>query len=138
MKKIDFSKYDKGLRYYATLFKLNPIIFDTDLFVDVEVSKLFFTVRYKGYPDESIRKIIEENEFFYNDILDKGVCYRFKPKTKNQEVDYNLMKTNGTYFCNKDFILDIAILWKDYLDDSFHDIVNHELVSQLHVQEKAG
>ena len=33
------------------------------------------------------------------------------------------MQTNGTQFCTKEFILSMAILWKDYLDSSFYDTI---------------
>ena len=124
MKKLNFNKYNKGLRYYATLFKINPIVFTSDLFIDITIDKEFLILQYKTYPKYYIVRRIQENEFFYNDIIkDDIVCYRFKLKTNDQKADFSVMQTNGTQFCTKEFILSMAILWKDYLDSSFYDTI---------------
>ena len=34
---MDFSKYNKWLRYYAAIFDLNPDVFNTEKFIDVTV-----------------------------------------------------------------------------------------------------
>lgn len=124
MKKLNFDKYNKGLRYYATLFKINPIVFTSDLFIDITIDKEFLILQYKTYPKYYIVRRIQENEFFYNDIIkDDIVCYRFRLKTDDQKADFSIMQTNGTQFCTKEFILSMAILWKDYLDSSFFDTI---------------
>lgn len=131
IKKINFNKYNKGLRYYATLFNINPIVFTSDLFVDITINKNFLILQYKSYPKYYIIKEIQNNEFFYNDTIEQNlVCYKFKLKTKDQLVDFNIMQTNSTEFCTKEFILKMAILWKDYLDSSFYDTIFQNYITQ--------
>lgn len=131
MKKINFNEYNKGLRYYATLFNLNPTVFATDLFIDISIDKDFLILQYKTYPKYYIIKKILENEFFYNDIVENNIInYRFKLKTNDQKADFSIMQTNGTEFCTKEFILSMAILWKDYLDSSFYDTIFQDYITQ--------
>ena len=114
----DLSKVDFPL-------PLGPIILTTsDLFIDITIDKEFLILQYKTYPKYYIVRRIQENEFFYNDIIkDDIVCYRFRLKTNDQKADFSIMQTNGTQFCTKEFILSMAILWKDYLDSSFYDTI---------------
>ena len=92
--------------------------------IDITIDKEFLILQYKTYPKYYIVRRIQENEFFYNDIIkDDIVCYRFRLKTNDQKADFSIMQTNGTQFCTKEFILSMAILWKDYLDSSFYDTI---------------
>ena len=125
VKKINFNKYNKGLRYYATLFNINPIVFTTESFIDIDIDDGFLVLKYKVQPAYYIFKYIQDNEYFYNSVMANNlIFYRFKLKTEDQFVDFNIMQTNGTQFCDKHFIMNMAILWKDYLDSSFYDTIN--------------
>lgn len=131
MKKINFDKYNKGLRYYATLFNIDPVVFTSDLFINIIIDKEFLILQYKSYPKYYIIKKIQDNEFFYNNIIEQNlIYYRFKLKTKDQLADFNIMQTNNTEFCTKVFILKMAILWKDYLDSSFYDTIIQNYITQ--------
>lgn len=122
--KIDFNKYNKGLRCYATLFKINPKVFDTDNFIDIATfNDNFLILKYNNYPKDLIN-LLENNEFYYNHSIEHGyIIFRFKLKTKEQRIDFALIRDVGSTLCTKKFILDMAILWKDYLDSSFYDII---------------
>ena len=117
---IDFTKHKKELRIYATLFELDPVIFDVEYFVDINTDKEFLLVLYSKKPSNKILYIILRHEYYYNNTADNGLLiFKFKLRTEKQNHDFSLMQTNGTLFFDKQFILKMCIHWKKYIDESF-------------------
>lgn len=117
---IDFDKYDKGLRLYATLFELDPTIFDTKDFVNIYIDKDFLLVCYNKKPSNGIIYKILHNKYYYNNTIKNDLlAFKFKLLTKKQNIDFKLMQSNGTLFFDKQFILQMCIHWKKYINESF-------------------
>lgn len=61
---MDFSKYNKWLRYYAAIFDLNPDVFNTEKFVDVTVvNNKSIGVIYSNLYDQYIIQELTYNRF---------------------------------------------------------------------------
>lgn len=120
---MDFSKYNKGLRFYATLYNLEPDIFDNEAFVDIVGKNKELKIYYKKLYDQKIIKLLTENNYFYNEFYDYylGVyyhCYLFKYKG-NYESILNNIENNVNYTIPCDFYVKVCIHWKKYLDNTF-------------------
>lgn len=120
---MDFSKYNKGLRFYATLYNLDPDIFDNEAFVDVVGKNKELKVYYRKLYDQKIIKLLIENSYFYNEFYDYylGVCYHcylFKYEG-NCESILNNIENNINYTIPCDFYVKVCIHWKKYLDNTF-------------------
>lgn len=134
---IDFSKYNKGLRMYAALFNLNPDVFNTERFVDIEiVGDYSIYLYYNGiFNDSKITYLLTTNQYFYNNQFrtykDKSYyAFYYKiidEKDSNAEI-YKSLYILGDKICMQHsiipekFYVHMCIIWKKYLDNSFYDL----------------
>lgn len=124
---IDLSRYDKRLPAMATVFKIPPVVFTDKAFIDISPEIEFLNLKFKGI-NKDIYNLLADNDLFYNCISKNGESLaRFKPKTEIQQNRYNTIKDINTYMCDRHFILDMALWWKDYLDDSFHAAIDDSI-----------
>ncbi len=118
---IDFNKHKREMRVYAFLFELNPIIFDTNCFVDIDFDKEFLYICYNQKPSNNILEAIFNNKYYYTNIThNELLAFKFKLRSKEQLIQFDLIRTNNTLFLNKQFILEMCIYWKDYINDTFY------------------
>ena len=141
---IDFSKYNKGLRFLATLFNINPEVFDTEAFIDINCHGKELDIFYDRLYDECIKKLLVENQYFHSDKLMeyKGKIYHaytYKYVQNNNSIlsvsrNKEIIKSN-LLVTAMDYIK-ICIHWKKYLDNSFLELCCDDYYS-FQLNEKA-
>ena len=124
---MDFSKYNKWLRYYAAIFDLNPDVFNTEKFVDVTVvNNKSIGVIYSNLYDQYIIQELTYNRFFYNcRIIDykdtKRYAYVFTLIEEEAILLFDRINSVGNMLLTNDFYMKVCITWKKYLDNSFYE-----------------
>lgn len=124
---MDFSKYNKWLRYYAAIFDLNPDVFNTEKFVDVTVvNNKSIGVIYSNLYDQYIIQELTYNRFFYNcRIIDykdtKRYAYVFTLTEEEAILLFDRINSVGNMLLTNDFYMKVCITWKNYLDNSFYE-----------------
>ena len=124
---MDFSKYNKWLRYYAAIFDLNPDVFNTEKFVDVTVvNNKSIGVIYSNLYDQYIIQGLTYNRFFYNyRIIDykdtKRYAYVFTLTEEEAILLFDRINSVGNMLLTNDFYMKVCITWKKYLDNSFYE-----------------
>ena len=124
---MDFSKYNKWLRYYAAIFDLNPDVFNTEKFVDVTfVNSKSIGVIYSNLYDQYIIQELTYNRFFYNcRIIDykdtKRYVYVFTLTEEEAILLFDRINSVGNMLLTNDFYMKVCITWKKYLDNSFYE-----------------
>lgn len=123
---IDFSRYDKGLRLYATLYKLDPDVFNTNSFINIKHNKRELKLLYSKLYDDYIKKLLENNIYYYNTIIEKVnnkpyVVYVFIYKSNDisDNITCNCLDQNSNILITDEFYIKTCIHWKKYLDDTF-------------------
>ena len=124
---MDFSKYNKWLRYYAAIFDLNPDVFNTEKFVDVTVvNSKSIGVIYSNLYDQYIIQELTHNRFFYNcRIIDykdtRRYAYVFTLTEEEAILLFDRINSVGNMLLTNDFYIKVCITWKKYLDNSFYE-----------------
>lgn len=124
---MDFSKYNKWLRYYAAIFDLNPDVFNTEKFVDVTVvNSKSIGVIYSNLYDQYIIQELTYNRFFYNcRIIDykdtRRYAYVFTLTEEEAILLFDRINSVGNMLLTNDFYMKVCITWKKYLDNSFYE-----------------
>lgn len=124
---MDFSKYNKWLRYYAAIFDLNPDVFNTEKFIDVTVvSSKSIGIIYSNLYDQYIIQELTYNRFFYNcRIIDykdtKRYAYVFTLTEEEAILLFDRINSVGNMLLTNDFYMKVCITWKKYLDNSFYE-----------------
>lgn len=124
---MDFSKYNKWLRYYAAIFDLNPDVFNTEKFVDVTVvNNKSIGVIYSNLYDQYIIQELTYNRFFYNcRIIDykdtRRYAYVFTLTEEEAILLFDRINSVGNMLLTNDFYIKVCITWKKYLDNSFYE-----------------
>jgi hypothetical protein len=124
---MDFSKYNKWLRYYAAIFDLNPDVFNTEKFVDVTVvNNKSIGVIYSNLYDQYIIQELTYNRFFYNcRIIDykdtRRYAYVFTLTEEEAILLFDRINSVGNMLLTNDFYIKVCITWKNYLDNSFYE-----------------
>jgi hypothetical protein len=124
---MDFSKYNKWLRYYAAIFDLNPDVFNTEKFVDVTVvNNKSIGVIYSNLYDQYIIQELTYNRFFYNcRIIDykdtRRYAYVFTLTEEEAILLFDRINSVGNMLLTNDFYMKVCITWKKYLDNSFYE-----------------
>lgn len=124
---MDFSKYNKWLRYYAAIFDLNPDVFNTEKFVDVTVvNSKSIGVIYSDLYDQYIIQELTYNRFFYNcRIIDykdtRRYAYVFTLTEEEAILLFDRINSVGNMLLTNDFYIKVCITWKKYLDNSFYE-----------------
>lgn len=124
---MDFSKYNKWLRYYAAIFDLNPDVFNTEKFIDVTVvNSKSIGIIYSNLYDQYIIQELTYNQFFYNcRIIDykdtKQYAYVFTLTEEEAILLFDRINSVGNMLLTNDFYMKVCITWKKYLDNSFYE-----------------
>jgi hypothetical protein len=124
---MDFSKYNKWLRYYAAIFDLNPDVFNTEKFIDVTVvNNKSIGIIYSNLYDQYIIQELTYNRFFYNcRIIDykdtKRYAYVFTLIEEEAILLFDRINSVGNMLLTNDFYMKVCITWKKYLDNSFYE-----------------
>lgn len=124
---MDFSKYNKWLRYYAAIFDLNPDVFNTEKFVDVTVvNSKSIGIIYSNLYDQYIIQELTYNRFFYNcRIIDykdtRRYAYVFTLTEEEAILLFDRINSVGNMLLTNDFYMKVCITWKKYLDNSFYE-----------------
>lgn len=124
---MDFSKYNKWLRYYAAIFDLNPDVFNTEKFIDVTVvNSKSIGIIYSNLYDQYIIQELTYNRFFYNcRIIDykdtKRYAYVFTLTEEEAILLFDRINSVGNMLLTNDFYMKVCITWKKYLDSSFYE-----------------
>lgn len=124
---MDFSKYNKWLRYYAAIFDLNPDVFNTEKFVNVTVvNNKSIGVIYSNLYDQYIIQELTYNRFFYNcRIIDykdtRRYAYVFTLTEEEAILLFDRINSVGNMLLTNDFYMKVCITWKKYLDNSFYE-----------------
>lgn len=124
---MDFSKYNKWLRYYAAIFDLNPDVFNTEKFIDVTVvNSKSIGIIYSNLYDQYIIQELTYNRFFYNcRIIDykdtKRYAYVFTLTEEEAILFFDRINSVGNMLLTNDFYMKVCITWKKYLDNSFYE-----------------
>jgi hypothetical protein len=124
---MDFSKYNKWLRYYAAIFDLNPDVFNTEKFIDVTVvNSKSIGIIYSNLYDQYIIQELTYNRFFYNcRIIDykdtKRYTYVFTLTEEEAILLFDRINSVGNMLLTNDFYMKVCITWKKYLDNSFYE-----------------
>lgn len=124
---MDFSKYNKWLRYYAAIFDLNPDVFNTEKFIDVTVvNNKSIGIIYSNLYDQYIIQELTYNRFFYNcRIIDykdtKRYAYVFTLTEEEAILLFDRINSVGNMLLTNDFYMKVCITWKKYLDNSFYE-----------------
>ena len=124
---MDFSKYNKWLRYYAAIFDLNPDVFNTEKFVDVTVvNSKSIGVIYSNLYDQYIIQELTYNRFFYNcRIIDykdtRRYAYVFTLTEEEAILLFDRINSVGNMLLTNNFYIKVCITWKKYLDNSFYE-----------------
>lgn len=124
---MDFSKYNKWLRYYAAIFDLNPDVFNTEKFIDVTVvNSKSIGIIYSNLYDQYIIQELTYNRFFYNcKIIDykdtKRYAYVFTLTEEEAILLFDRINSVGNMLLTNDFYMKVCITWKKYLDNSFYE-----------------
>lgn len=124
---MDFSKYNKWLRYYAAIFDLNPDVFNTEKFIDVTVvNSKSIGIIYSNLYDQYIIQELTYNRFFYNcRIIDykdtKRYAYVFTLTEEEAILLFDRINSVGNMLLTNDFYMKVCITWKNYLDNSFYE-----------------
>lgn len=123
---MDFTKYNKGLRFYATLYNINPDVFNTTCFIDIKGENKTLNIYYINLLDKYIIKLLTENIYYYNTLIEKYndkscVCYIYKFISKDicEENIINCLDNNCNYLLTDIFYIKVCIHWKKYLDNTF-------------------
>lgn len=124
---MDFSKYNKWLRYYAAIFDLNPDVFNTEKFIDVTVvNSKSIGIIYSNLYNQYIIQELTYNRFFYNcRIIDykdtKRYAYVFTLTEEEAILLFDRINSVGNMLLTNDFYMKVCITWKKYLDNSFYE-----------------
>ncbi len=124
---MDFSKYNKWLRYYAAIFDLNPDVFNTEKFIDVTVvNSKSIGIIYSNLYDQYIIQELTYNRFFYNcRIIDykdtRRYAYVFTLTEEEAILLFDRINSVGNMLLTNDFYIKVCITWKNYLDNSFYE-----------------
>lgn len=124
---MDFSKYNKWLRYYAAIFDLNPDVFNTEKFIDITVvNSKSIGIIYSNLYDQYIIQELTYNRFFYNcRIIDykdtKRYAYVFTLTEEEAILLFDRINSVGNMLLTNDFYMKVCITWKKYLDNSFYE-----------------
>lgn len=123
---MNFSKYNKGLRFYATLYHINADVFNTESFIDIYASNKELKLYYNKLYDNYIIKLLTENSYYYNTIIESYnnlscICYTYKFKSTNtaEIITINCLDNNSNYLLDSTFYIKVCIHWKKYLDETF-------------------
>lgn len=122
---------------YAALFNLNPDVFNTERFVDIDiVGDYSIYLYYNGiFNDSKITYLLTTNQYFYNNQFrtykDKSYyAFYYKiidEKDSNTEIYDTLYILKNYLYINRSilpekFLIHVCIIWKKYLDNSFYDL----------------
>lgn len=124
---MDFSKYNKWLRYYAAIFDLNPDVFNTEKFIDVTVvNSKSIGIIYSNLYDQYIIQELTYNRFFYNCRIinykdTKRYAYVFTLTEEEAILLFDRINSVGNMLLTNDFYMKVCITWKKYLDNSFYE-----------------
>lgn len=124
---MDFSKYNKWLRYYAAIFDLNPDVFNTEKFIDITVvNSKSIGIIYSNLYNQYIIQELTYNRFFYNcRIIDykdtKRYAYVFTLTEEEAILLFDRINSVGNMLLTNDFYMKVCIIWKKYLDNSFYE-----------------
>lgn len=124
---MDFSKYNKWLRYYAAIFDLNPDVFNTEKFIDITVvNSKSIGIIYSNLYDQYIIQELTYNRFFYNcRIIDykdtRRYAYVFTLTEEEAILLFDRINSVGNMLLTNDFYIKVCITWKKYLDNSFYE-----------------
>lgn len=118
--KIDFNKYNKNLRFYSTIIKINPRVFTSNKFNNIISKDNEIIIEYNSYPGYYFHKILEDNSYYFNNyIVDNKFCYKFLLNSKEDISILNDINILGSKMLTNIFLVEMCILWKDYLDNEF-------------------
>lgn len=142
---IDFSKYNKGLRFLATLFNINPEVFDTETFIDIECNGKRLEIFYDKLYDEYIKKLLIENKYYHSNETKecKGkIYYVYIYEFIYDKNNSNVLLVSNTKIIKSNLLVTsidyvkICIHWKKYLDNSFIELCYDDYYS-FQLNEKA-
>lgn len=142
LRKLDFTKYNKGLRLIVTLYDLNPDVIN-DNFVDIVIlSEYTIGLIYKNLYDEDIYTELTNHKYYYNNrsVNYKGKSYSAYTFTLIKEEDklkYLGIVGVGPLIVSAEFYVKMCITWKKYLDDSFYDSLNFDASEQCKQRSQA-
>ena len=128
---MNFSKYNKGLRFYATLYQINVDVFNTESFVDIYAKDKELKIYYNKLYDNYIIKLLTENIYYYNTIIEvfnnsSCICYVYKFNNNNSVdiITINCLDNDSNFLLDKTFYIKVCIHWKKYLDDTFINLTD--------------
>lgn len=128
---MNFSKYNKGLRFYATLYRINADVFNTESFVDIYAKDKELKIYYNKLYDNYIIKLLTENIYYYNTIIEvfnnsSCICYVYKFNSNNSvdTITINCLDNNSNLLLDRTFYIEVCIHWKKYLDDTFVNLTD--------------
>lgn len=133
---MDLSKYNKGLPLLATLFNLNPDVFNTNTFIDIYTKcdkysafeNSIFLVYSLELRDQYIIHLLKKNKYFFKvdiiNIENKYMCVYIFTIDNTKVTTYSEITKVGSTMLGKDFITRLCITWKKYLDDYFYKYLN--------------
>lgn len=128
---MNFSKYNKGLRFYATLYQINADVFNTESFVDIYAKDKELKIYYNKLYDNYIIKLLTENVYYYNTIIEvfnnsSCICYVYKFNSNNpiDIITINCLDNNSNLLIDKTFYIEVCIHWKNYLDNTFINLTD--------------
>ena len=128
---MNFSKYNKGLRFYATLYHINADVFNTESFIDIYAKNKELKIYYSKLYDNYIIKLLTENIYYYNTIIEvfnnlSCICYIYKFNSNNSvdTITINCLDNNSNFLLDKTFYIEVCIHWKKYLDNTFINLTD--------------
>lgn len=128
---MNFSKYNKGLRFYATLYQINADVFNTESFIDIYAKDKELKIYYNKLYDNYIIKLLTENIYYYNTIIEvfnnsSCICYVYKFNSNNpiDTITINCLDNNSNLLIDKTFYIEVCIHWKNYLDNTFINLTD--------------
>lgn len=129
LKLLEFNKYNKGLRLYATLFDLPTEVFEVNSFVDIKVLEdNTIGIIYNNLYDMYVETKLKNNVYYFNNRYvtyndKKYYAYILRVEDKEDTLTFNTIKGEYYNFLFSDFIMKTCIKWKKYLDDSFYEFI---------------
>lgn len=123
---MDFSRYNKGLRFYATLYNINADVFNTESFINISAKNKELKIYYNKLYDNYIVKLLIENKFYYNTVIERYnnlpcICYvyKFNSESPLENTIINCLDKECNYLLHDTFYIKTCIHWKKYLDNTF-------------------
>ena len=144
---IDFTKHNKGLRLLAALFN-DITIFETETFQDIYTSvdfipesedRVYLLYSNPLYDEYIINNLTNHKEFIETKLVEidnKWFTLYIFSVVKEKQLYYNYIKAIGSSGVNRVEMLDVFVLWKEYLNNSFYECYNIWSVKQCLVTKK--